>query len=106
VPVDRMIEYVGRRPGEKLSETLTHASERACSLDHPSILGIAPGRSLPTRPVLSCLFRSVGDVLQRDLPHTDARRVVLNATPFPGGDGRAEPAPEPSPTESEPKKSA
>jgi FlaA1/EpsC-like NDP-sugar epimerase len=51
VPVDRMIEYVGRRPGEKLSETLTHASERACSLDHPSILGIAPGRSPSLRDV-------------------------------------------------------
>jgi FlaA1/EpsC-like NDP-sugar epimerase len=35
-----MIEFVGRRPGEKLSEQLTHDNETVTPTAHPSILGL------------------------------------------------------------------
>jgi len=37
---ETMIDHVGRRPGEKLAEELTHADESAHPTDHPSVLGI------------------------------------------------------------------
>lgn len=40
VDPDTMIEYVGRRPGEKLREELVRADESVHPTDHPSILGI------------------------------------------------------------------
>jgi FlaA1/EpsC-like NDP-sugar epimerase len=40
VDPESMIELVGRRPGEKLSEQLKHADETVHSTAHPSILGL------------------------------------------------------------------
>jgi len=40
VDPETMIEYVGRRPGEKMSEELMEANETVHSTDHPSILGL------------------------------------------------------------------
>ena len=40
VDPESMIEFVGRRPGEKLSEQLKHANETVHSTSHPSILGL------------------------------------------------------------------
>lgn len=40
VDPETMIEHVGRRPGEKLSEELVHADESARPTDHPSIMGL------------------------------------------------------------------
>lgn len=41
VDPQKMIEYVGRRPGEKLSEQLVQDDEATHPTDHPSILGLA-----------------------------------------------------------------
>ena len=40
VDPETMIEYVGRRPGEKLSEDLVRENETVHDTDHPSILGL------------------------------------------------------------------
>jgi FlaA1/EpsC-like NDP-sugar epimerase len=40
VAPETMIEYVGRRPGEKMSEDLVTEGETVHSTDHPSILGL------------------------------------------------------------------
>ena len=40
VDPETMIEYVGRRPGEKMSEDLVAEGETVHSTDHPSILGL------------------------------------------------------------------
>jgi FlaA1/EpsC-like NDP-sugar epimerase len=40
VDPDTMIEYVGRRPGEKMKEQLAEADETMHPTDHPSILGL------------------------------------------------------------------
>jgi len=40
VDPEAMIEYVGRRPGEKLSEDLVRDDETVRPTDHPSILGL------------------------------------------------------------------
>jgi FlaA1/EpsC-like NDP-sugar epimerase len=41
VDPDSMIEYVGPRPGEKLSETLVAEGESVHATEHPSILGLS-----------------------------------------------------------------
>ncbi len=58
VDPESMIEFVGRRPGEKLSEQLTHVSETVHSTAHSSILGLdAPAPY--SRNVLEDYFRQL-----------------------------------------------
>jgi len=60
-----MIEYVGRRPGEKMSEDLVAEGETVHSTDHPSIRGLeAP---VPySRETLAAYFRELRSLADPD----------------------------------------
>jgi FlaA1/EpsC-like NDP-sugar epimerase len=97
VVADRMIEYIGKRPGEKLSERLITPSERMEESDHPNILGIH-GRPPCSRSELQHRFES----FQQLSMNPDARIHALHEHLFdvariPSGDGQVSGAPSPSP---------
>jgi hypothetical protein len=79
-----MIEYVGRRPGEKLSEQLVMAHETAEPTDHSGIAGLR-GEVPFSRPQLKAHFRHLQDLalaheteklrkaLSEALPHREGK---------------------------------
>ena len=92
-PVDRMIEYVGRRPGEKLSEVLSAPQETVHRLDHPSVLGIQSSQLPHDRSTLIGILEELRASLRSpECSNADVRKAILNASLFSGGDGlRAQP---------------
>jgi FlaA1/EpsC-like NDP-sugar epimerase len=78
-----MIEYVGRRPGEKLSEALVHADESVHPTGHPSILGLdAP---IPySRTALESHFQHLRELCDpARASREQLRNLLLNARPSP-----------------------
>jgi len=75
---ENMIEYVGRRPGEKLSEQLVCADESVHETDYPSILGLEAAPRYP-REALDAHFQQV----QATAPDAAAelRRLLLRTDP-------------------------
>ena len=74
-----MIEYVGRRPGEKLSERLSDAEESIHSTSHPRILGL--DGSIPhDRSELEGHFQHLQTLCDPDHGSQEhLRKVLLNA---------------------------
>ena len=81
VDPDTMIEYVGRRPGEKMSEELMTETETVHATDHPSILGLN-GTPPYTRPELDAhleRLRAVSSPSRDSREHL--RKLLLNTRP-------------------------
>lgn len=77
-----MIEYVGRRPGEKLSEDLVEDDESVHSTDHPSILGLdAP---VPySRDALEAHFKDLQELCNPSRGSREQlRTLLLNTHPW------------------------
>jgi FlaA1/EpsC-like NDP-sugar epimerase len=72
---EEMIEYVGRRPGEKLSEQLVCEDESVHKTDYPSILGLEAAPRYP-REALDGHFQEVQAAATAEL-----RRLLLRAEP-------------------------
>ena len=78
-----MIEYVGRRPGEKLSEALVQSEESVHPTGHPSILGLdAP---IPySRDMLESHFQHLRKLCDpARASREQLRNLLLNARPTP-----------------------
>jgi FlaA1/EpsC-like NDP-sugar epimerase len=77
-----MIQYVGRRPGEKLSEQLVSSDESVYQTDHPSILGLeAP---VPhSRDTLDTYFQHLESLHDPAAPESadELARLLLRAQP-------------------------
>jgi FlaA1/EpsC-like NDP-sugar epimerase len=83
VDPESMIEFVGRRPGEKLSEQLTHDNETVHATTHPSILGLnAP---IPySRTELENHFRQLQALCDpAQVSREQLRQRLLKGTPTP-----------------------
>ena len=94
VDPETMIEYVGRRPGEKLSEELVRDDETVRPTDHSSILGLE-GPVPHTRTTLDDYLQRLRSVAA---PSCDSRarlRQLLLETPL-GPQRRTNGAPRPS----------
>ena len=84
VDPETMIEFVGRRPGEKMSEQLVEEDETMHPTDHPSILGL-DGPAPYTRAELDAhlqRLQSVSSPTRESREHL--RKLLLNTRP----DGR------------------
>ena len=81
VDPETMIEHVGRRPGEKMSEQLVEDAESAHPTDHPSILGL-DGPVPYTRAELDAhlqRLQSVSSPTRESREHL--RKLLLDTTP-------------------------
>ena len=91
VDPETMIEYVGRRPGEKLSEELVRDAETLHSIDHPRIVGLN-GPVPHTRSALNAhlqRLQAVSDPTRES--REQLRKLLLNARP--DDSATAEPSP-------------
>ncbi len=81
VDPDTMIEYVGRRPGEKMSEQLLEDDETVHPTDHPSILGLEG--SVPyTRDELDAHLRRLQSVSSPTRESREQlRKLLLDTRP-------------------------
>lgn len=78
---DDLIEYVGRRPGEKLSERLVYPSESVHETSHADILGLEASTS-HTRDTLDRHFQHIQSVSESPSGDLEqVRRLLLNMTP-------------------------
>ncbi|WP_143815313.1 polysaccharide biosynthesis protein [Longibacter salinarum] len=96
VVTDRMIEYIGKRPGEKLSECLVTPTETMEDSDHPNVVGV---KSHPpySWSELQHQFETFKK-LSRE-PHVDPstlHELLFDAARLPGGDGQLGTKPFPS----------
>ncbi|WP_103019515.1 SDR family NAD(P)-dependent oxidoreductase [Salinibacter altiplanensis] len=81
---ETMIEYVGRRPGEKLSERLVRDDETVHATEHPNILGLE-GPVPYRRAVLNAhLQRLRSAAVTPHTPHAHLRHLLLEARPDDG----------------------
>lgn len=78
-----MIEHVGRRPGEKMSEALAMPGEQTASTAHPSILGVEG--ALPySRAELDMHIQHVETQCRRaDASASRLRRLIMNTPSSP-----------------------
>ncbi len=79
VDPDRLIEFVGRRPGEKLSEQLVMPHEQVHPTDHESILGLR-GPVPYSRAELEVYFRHLKDLARPAGGSRASLRRALSAT--------------------------
>ena len=79
VDPDRMIEFVGRRPGEKLSEQLVMPHEQVHPTEHESILGLR-GPVPYSRDELEMYFHHLKDLTQQAGGSRASLRRALSAT--------------------------
>lgn len=79
VDPDRMIEFVGRRPGEKLSEQLVMPHEQVHPTEHESILGLR-GPVPYSRDELEMYFHHLKDLAQQAGGSRASLRRALSAT--------------------------
>jgi FlaA1/EpsC-like NDP-sugar epimerase len=79
VDPDRMIEFVGRRPGEKLSEQLVMPHEQVHPTEHESILGLR-GPVPYSRTELEMYFRHLKHLAQQAGGSRASLRRALSAT--------------------------
>ena len=86
VPPDRLIEYIGRRPGEKLSEQLAGEREALRPIDHPSIVGVERSAPSLSRTDLDRHFEQIAS-LCRDGNQSDEmlRRSLFASDAFAHG---------------------
>jgi len=79
VDADAMIEYVGRRPGEKLSETLVMSDETTHATRHDSIIGLRG--SVPySRAELEVYFRQLQQLSRSSGVSPAQLRTALQST--------------------------
>lgn len=86
VDPETMIEYVGRRPGEKLSEQLVRDDEAVHSTEHPHIVGLNGPVPYP-RAVLDAHLKRLGSVAAPSQESRARLRQLLLET-RPGGQRR------------------
>ncbi|WP_263784954.1 polysaccharide biosynthesis protein [Salinibacter grassmerensis] len=79
VAPETMITYVGRRPGEKLSERLVRDDETMRDTEHPNILGL-DGPVPHTRAVLNAHLQRLRSVAARE-PPARLRHLLLKTNP-------------------------
>lgn len=78
---ETMIEYVGRRPGEKMSEQLVHEDETVDPTNHPSILGLK-GPVPYTRAQLDAHLQRLQSVSSPTRESREQlRKLLLNTRP-------------------------
>ncbi len=82
VPPDDMIEYTGRRPGEKLSEQLVRMDESVHDTEHANILGLETSISY-SRERLDAHLRHVQSVCaSASADRQQIRRLLLDSEPI------------------------
>jgi len=83
VPADRLIEYIGRRPGEKLSEELAGEHEALRPIDHPSIVGVERSAPSVSRAELERRFDRITSLCRHgDLSDETLRQALFAADAF------------------------
>jgi len=80
VPPDRLIEYIGRRPGEKLSEELAGEWEALRSIDHPSIVGVERSAPSVSRADLDRHFEQIASLCRNGNQSDEMLRRLLFAS--------------------------
>jgi len=83
VPADRLIEYIGRRPGEKLSEQLAGEHEALRPIDHPSIVGVERSAPSVSRAELERRFDRITSLCRHgDLSDETLRQALFASDAF------------------------